>query len=395
MKFETAMQTAARLGVTVRAVQKWAKEGKLPGAKKVGRDWAIPFGATVSAGTDLPGGAEESLDLSGLPFPLFQLPYNGGDALEYIQSIADEDTRNINLIQMYYFMGEIEKSIELAEPYLDSSDWRYRVAAALFYTFANLGGRHMHKTTFAAQILKRELAINDLTDEGELADNSIRIFAAVVLKTQLHIPFEEVPLVERYIRYMPEGLRMMSCYLSAHKAYMAKDYARSLGIAQAALFSTTQYYPVCEMYCHIICAIDHINLLQREQAADSIRRAWAIAARHKIYMPFVEHYSLLQGLIESHIKDQNPAEYEKVIRLARAYNIGWYEIYNQENQGKVSFELTPVEFTIAMLYSRNWRAKEIAAHMHIFDRTVTNYIQIIYEKLNINSRKELEEFVLK
>ena len=57
-------------------------------------------------------------------------------------------------------------------------------------------------------------------------------------------------------------------------------------------------------------------------------------------------------------------------------------------------ELTPTEFTIAMLYSRNWRAKEIAAHMHISERTVTNYIQVIYEKLNINGRKELEKYVM-
>ena len=42
MAFQTAKEAADRLGVTIRAVQKWAKEGKLDGAKKVGRDWMIP-----------------------------------------------------------------------------------------------------------------------------------------------------------------------------------------------------------------------------------------------------------------------------------------------------------------------------------------------------------------
>lgn len=44
MQFENAQQAAVRLGVTVRAIQKWAKEGRLPGAEKVGREWLIPAG---------------------------------------------------------------------------------------------------------------------------------------------------------------------------------------------------------------------------------------------------------------------------------------------------------------------------------------------------------------
>ncbi len=48
MKFETAKETAEKLGVTVRTVQKWASSGKLAGAYKSGRDWLIPNDATLS-----------------------------------------------------------------------------------------------------------------------------------------------------------------------------------------------------------------------------------------------------------------------------------------------------------------------------------------------------------
>jgi len=112
-------------------------------------------------------------------------------------------------------------------------------------------------------------------------------------------------------------------------------------------------------------------------------------------MPFVEHYSILQGLLENNIKKHDVENYDKIIALTRTYNTSWYQVYNQKTKSKVSNELTPTEFTIAMLYSRNWRAKEIASHMHISERTVTNYIQVIYEKLNINGRKELENYLLK
>ena len=111
-------------------------------------------------------------------------------------------------------------------------------------------------------------------------------------------------------------------------------------------------------------------------------------------MPFVEHYSILQGLLENNFKKLDPDNYNKIIEFTRSYNIAWYQVYNKKTDRTVSNELTPIEFTIAMLYSRNWRAKEIAAHMHISERTVSNYIQVIYEKLNINGRKELGKYLL-
>ncbi len=393
MKFETAAQTAARLGVTVRAVQKWAKEGKLEGAQKVGRDWMIPFGAAINT-KDSNSTSNQKSQSDYIPYPLFQIPYTSGDALEYIQNIADKDKRNLNLLQMYYFMGELDKTIELAEPYLNSPNINYRVSSAMFYAFANLCGDHIHKTRFAAEIIYNEIEKLDLNNPKLAEQNAIIIFAAVVVKTQLHIPFNDVPLIEGHIKYMPEGLKIMACYLSAYKAYLAGDYERSIGIAQTAINCAVNYYPLCLMYCYIMCAIDYINLLKNDEANEYIQKAWEIAHKHSVFMPFVEHYSILQGLLEKNFKKSHQKDYEYIISLARKYNTGWYTVYNHRNKGKVSLELTPTEFTIAMLYSRNWRAKEIAAQLHISERTVSNYIQVIYEKLNVNSRKALENYVL-
>ena len=394
MKFETASQAAERMGVTVRAVQKWAKEGKLEGAQKVGRDWMIPFGATVVDSIKHID-AFQAKQNSGAAFPMFQLPYFSGDLLENINEIADIDERNLHLMEYYYFTGELEKSNDIAELYMDSSNLRYRLSAELFGVFDNMITGHLHKVHFAAGLLKMEIESSDLSDESVIGDTALKVFAGVVLKTQLHTPLETVPQIEEYIRYLPEGLRIISLYLSAYKAYLAKDYSRSLGIAQAAINGATMQYPMPMVYCNIICAIDCINLLQLEKAGEYIKKAWDLAIPYCMYMPFVEHYSILQGLLENNIKKHDVENYDKIIALTRTYNTSWYQVYNQKTKSKVSNELTPTEFTIAMLYSRNWRAKEIAAHMHISERTVTNYIQVIYEKLNINGRKELENYLLK
>ena len=394
MKFETATQAAARMGVTVRAVQKWAKEGKLEGAHKIGRDWMIPFGAVVTHPKTEVIEKEDSKKVFDVAFPMFQLPYFSGDILEQINKINDTDERNQYLIEYYYFIGQLEKSEEIAELYIDSPNLYYRLSAELFSTFNNMITGHLHKVHFAAGLLKMEIESSDLTDETALQENATKVFAGVVLKTQLHTPFETVPQIEEYIKYLPEGLRIIALYLSAYKAYLAKDYSRSLGIAQAAMTCCTLQYPLPIIYCNIICAIDCINLLHLDKAGEYIKRAWQLAIPYEMYMPFVEHYSILQGLLENNFKHTDNDNYNKIIELARTYNTTWYQVYNKKNDGKVSNELTPTEFTIAMLYSRNWRAKEIAAHMHIAERTVTNYIQVIYEKLNINGRKELKNYLL-
>ncbi len=394
MKFETAAQAAARMGVTVRAVQKWAKEGKLEGAQKMGRDWMIPFGAVVTEAKSEAVEVELPKKVYDVAFPMFQLPYFSGDILKDINKIKDIDERNLYLIEYYYFIGELEKSEEIAELYINSANLNHRLSAELFSVFDNMITGHLHKVHFAAGLLKSEIENCDLSDEAVMRDNALKIFAAVILKTQLHIPFENVPQIENYIMYLPEGLRIIALYLSAYKAYLIKDYSRSLGIAQAAISCATMKYPMPMIYCNIICAIDCINLLQIENASEYIKKAWDLAITHKIFMPFVEHYSILQGLLENNFKKSDTENYNKIIELTRVYNTSWYQVYNKKTDANVTNELTPTEFTIAMLYSRNWRAKEIAAHMHISERTVTNYIQVIYEKLNINGRKDLVKYVL-
>ncbi|MBQ9965728.1 MAG: hypothetical protein IJP22_03260 [Clostridia bacterium] len=394
MNFETVAQAAARLGVTVRAVQKWAKEGKLEGAQKMGRDWMVPFGAVVTEAKTEQTVRTDTKKVFDAAFPMFQLPYFSGDILEFINKIHDPDERNLYLIEYYYFIGELEKSEEIAELYVGSDNLNYRLSAELFSTFNSMITGHLHKVHFSAELLKREIEDSDLTDETCISENALKVFAGVVLKTQLHTPFETVPQIEEYIKYLPEGLRMISLYLSSYKAYLAKDYSRSLGIAQAAMNGATMQYPMPTIYCNIICAIDCVNLLQLDKAGEYIKKAWQLAIPHKIYMPFVEHYSILQGLLENNFKKLDPDNYNKIIEFTRSYNIAWYQVYNKKTDRTVSNELTPIEFTIAMLYSRNWRAKEIAAHMHISERTVSNYIQVIYEKLNINGRKELGKYLL-
>ncbi len=388
MKFEKASDAAARLNVTVRAIQKWAKEGKIPYAHKVGRDWYIP----TNAGKPNEQNTEMAESFTP-PLPIIS-DFAPGEALHYINSIENEDNRNMALCQYYYLAGDMNEASLIAEPYLDSKNSVLKTQSAMMCIFANMFDGHLNKASYASEVMKQTVdnIINDGRPSEIIAANTL---SAVTVKVQLHLPFSSLPLIEDYMKYLPEGQKAFACYLSAYKAYLNKDYARSLGIVETALNCSSECYPVAFIYLYLIGAIVSINLMQVDTARNYIEKAWQYAQPDDLYIPFVEHYNLLQGLIELHFKQNHPEHFAKIISATKKYNPSWYRVYNARSEYTVAKNLTHTEFTIAMLYSRNWKAKEIAAHMNLSERTIMNYIQVIYEKLHINGKKGLENFLLK
>ena len=69
------------------------------------------------------------------------------------------------------------------------------------------------------------------------------------------------------------------------------------------------------------------------------------------------------------------------------------KIHNPEAQKKVTSLLTPMEFSIAMLACRDWTNKEIADYLDLSVNTVKHYVSGILEKLHVDKRDKLKEYV--
>ena len=70
-------------------------------------------------------------------------------------------------------------------------------------------------------------------------------------------------------------------------------------------------------------------------------------------------------------------------------------IHNPVSENSVTDALTSMEFSIAMLASRDWNNQEIADHLGFSINTVKNYLSNIYTKLGIKKRDELKNYMLK
>lgn len=387
MTFESAEKAAKRMGVTIRAIQKWAKEGRIPYAYKEGRDWKIPISAKK------PGEVRFGETRYHEPMPIVHI-FEPGKALDYIESIEDSDDRAMALCEYHYMRGDFKECTIIAEPFLDSQNPVLRSTSALFCMFSNLCRGHMVKSRYAAEVIRKTL---DEVIEGEYPKETKAscLLCAKFLKVQLHLPLEDLKKMEHQMRYLDEGVRLMACYLLAHVAYLDKDYERALGIVETALSFASEDILIPQIYLGIVGAMALMSLMRVNDAREALHYAWKAAEKDGFITPFVEHYSLLQGMVEKEFKKEYPKEYQRILQVAKEFNESWYRVYNENSHLKVAENLTPTEFTVAMLYSRNWRAKEIAEHMELSERTIMNYITIVYDKLQINSKKELCGYMLR
>lgn len=196
------------------------------------------------------------------------------------------------------------------------------------------------------------------------------------------------------MKHLPGGMKLYACYILAHKAYLEKNYEKCLTTAELSLALSPEMYPIATVYLHIVAAMALANMKRMDEARQHIDEAWKIAQPDDLIEAFGEHHGLLQGLIEVYFKKNDPAAFERIIAITYAFSASWRRIHNPETGHDVADNLTTTEFTIAMLYSRGWQTKEIAAHLQVSERTVSNRLSDIFVKLGVSGRAELGKFML-
>lgn len=398
MIYESSQQAADRLGVTIHTIRKWAKEGRIPGAMQRGHSWMIPADFVPTEEQDAPmEHVEPQSTISEravrTAMPLMNSAYPVGKCRAFIDTIPDEDDRTIALGEYYYFCGQAELAAKTMEPYQDSADPVLRYSANLVGFFSNFTRGHTRQAMYAFERVQADLQ-RDLRTDSAPQLRAIGVFAATASSVLLHLPMSCDIDLQRYICYLPEGLKLWACYMLAHREYLEKNYSGSLAIAELALSISPQMYPVAAIYMHLVIVMNLMSLRRVNEAKQHIEQAWALAQQDGLIEPFGEHHGLLQGMIELFFQKEYPEAFERIIAITYSFSAGWREIHRLVAKQEVADNLTTTEFTIAMLYNRGWTAKEIATYMLLSPRTITNTIQVIYQKLGISSKRELGQFML-
>ena len=232
-----------------------------------------------------------------------------------------------------------------------------RMSACLICSFANLSLNHIRDARRGLDRLKDSLAQYEHADQ---ANQALLAFIGGASRVLLHLPTDGFPNIAESIRLLPEGMRFWGCYVMAHEAYLKQEYGQSLGIVQACQSMSTKTYPIARIYLDLMGAMDAMNLRKSELAKKYFMDAWETARPDDLIEGIGEHHGLLQGLIETCMRDDWPEDYKRIIEITYRFSYGWRRIHNSDTNEEVADNLTTTEFTISMLASRGWSNAEIA-----------------------------------
>lgn len=329
-----------------------------------------------------------------IPMLVMSTAFQPGECLKMIDGIEEDDVRKMAYCEYYYFTGQHDKAVDLTELYLNHSDPMLRLSACLIHTFANLSLNRINAANGGMTSLKMNLN-QILTSKSDRKTTAMSIFVAMAARTLLHLPVGEIPPLADYLTELPKGMRLWGCYVLAHEAYLAQEYEKSLGIVQTCLMLSTEIYPIAMIYLYLMGAMDAMNLRQPDQAKHYFLEAWKLAQPDGLIEGIGEHHGLLQGLIETCMKNDYPEDYKKIIQITYQFSYGWRRIHNPVANEDVADNLTTTEFTIAMLANRGWTNSEIADYMGMTIRTVKQHLSSVFNKLNIENRGQLKDYMLK
>ena len=387
-------ELADRIGVSPSQISRIVRED----TKTINSDILIALAKEFNVSTDYILGVGQKVQKQRkssecyIPMMLMNTSFEPGTCLDFIESLTDSDVKKMAYAEYYYFSGQHEKAVELSQLYLACEDQLMQLSANLIYSFANLTLNHINSARLGLNNLEQNL--NMYAQENK-ENRALIIFMAEAPRVLLHLPIEDQTKLSESISELPGGMKLWGCYVMAHEAYLTQEYEKSLGIVDACLSLSSKVYPIAMIYLHLMAAMDAMNLRKPELAKQHFMKAWELAEPDDLIEGIGEHHGLLQGLIETCMKDAYPEAYERIIEITYRFSYGWRRIHNPDTNEKVADNLTTTEFTIAMLANRGWTNSEIAEYMGVTERTVKQRLTDIFNKLSITNRKQLKNYMLR
>ncbi|MDF2544399.1 MAG: ATP-dependent transcriptional regulator [Herbinix sp.] len=147
------------------------------------------------------------------------------------------------------------------------------------------------------------------------------------------------------------------------------------------------------IYNHIYMAAANKLIYREEEALKSMNIALDMAIPDSLYMPFVENCDFIKSILEQILREGNyKKEINRIINLYEKYKIA-LEKYKGGHFDDAKKKLTQREVEIARRAAQGLTNKEIGEMLYVSPNTVKTQLKSIFEKLGVNSRSQLEQYL--
>lgn len=338
--------------------------------------------------------AESGYSAAGIrtdPFMVVSGSFEPGQADAFCESIADPEKQRLAKAELHYFRGEMNEAISAFRALSDSSAESVALASALGMALASFSGENV------LEIIKLYNAVKTLDNmipqdnPVKSTANALMLYFNIMLHNLSEIRF---PPMGTGAFNVPDSLKPMAFYAYTQYLIETGDIGRAVGMAEGGLIFMRKPCPISEIYLSLIISRGYMLRKLWDKAEYYFRNAWACAEPDGLIMPFAENRGMLSGMLEKCLRYEKSAEYKKILELSNHYHASWVTVHNELTGDKISNALTAIEFNVASLASKGNSNNEIADLLGITVNSVRAHLRNIFNKLGIDSRKELNKYVL-
>ncbi len=392
MEYISAAEASEKWGISLRQVQRFLADNRIPRAKKCGRLWMIP----VDAEKPIDPRREKKLPQISLSSDLsyviaataIPLPSGNPDAI--LDTMDEDRLRLIYEAELAYLRGDFRRAMLCYHETEGYDAARLRACPLAIAAAISMGDYRTY--TEIESYLKRCIDANKGSEIAACAEISLATAAVSVLAPKM------VPswLKAGDLSALPPQARPNALYLRARYLHCIGQLEVTLAVAQTALTlsSSERGITTTDIYLRVTCAIACYALEREDEAKRWLLEAMRLALPHGFITPFAELVTALGGLMELCLEQEFPSCYGAVVEQWKHTWKNWITFHNQFTKDNITLILSLREYHIAVLAARRTPYAKIAKQYCISVGRVKNIMLEIYEKLFISSRDELAKYVM-
>jgi len=400
--YKTIKETAEAWGVSRRYVNLCITGGRIPGVMRMGNMWIVPANATKPSNPRKSRGecGETKDNARNKPKELLSddldcvceatikpYPHDNPDAV--MDTVNEERLRLQFKGELAYLRGDFKKVIRCYRDIGNDDAAKLRACPLTIAAAISTGDFKLFQEieTYCKNIVQADLGAN-VTAIAELA-----LATAYVSAFAPDMVFDW--LKNGDFSNLPANATLDAAYKRAKYYQNTKNYELMLAVAQTALALSDLKHGFLHdgIYLQVMCAMANVALGHMEEARRYLSDALNTALPHGFITPFAETLTYYGGLLEKLLEQYYPEYYNAVINQWKNTYENWITFHNQFTKKNVRSILTFREFEMAHIAAQGVPIKKMAEYFNVSVGTLNNNMQIIYQKLFINGKKELYEYI--
>lgn len=387
MPYITAQQAAEKWGVSLRYVQRLMSENRISGAKKYGRSWMIPADAEKPEDPRKAKKLSSKNDSACLLFSAAELLKN---APTPVLLGVEDPFRPLAAADLAFRRGDPEPAKKVW--YNTPQDSRIKLSAASLATAAAISSGDYKLYDEILRFLHSRAA--DTKSPRDRALLSLPETLAAVSMAATGITPDWLKNCD--FSLFPYDLRPLLLYLYAMHLRNTGDYIQMLGITKAALAlnEKSATFTWLDLYLGVLCANASYMLGDTAQAQKQLVSSLKLGMPFGFIAPFADHLGTFGGMLDAVIEREYPQSHKAVTELWSNSFKNWIQFHNTFTRENITTILNQQEYQTARLITGGATYAQTAQRMNLSVSRVKNILADVYAKLCIQSKQELNDFIL-